>query len=85
MQLLNVAIEHRLMHVETLSYMLHQLPIDRKYRREDRPAQRHGAPGPSQSITIPQGTATWASGAARMALSAGTTNSRNTPWPCRRF
>ncbi|HTZ82104.1 MAG TPA: SUMF1/EgtB/PvdO family nonheme iron enzyme [Candidatus Acidoferrales bacterium] len=28
--LLNVAIEHRLMHVETLAYMLHQLPIDRK-------------------------------------------------------
>lgn len=28
--LLNVAIEHRLMHLETLAYMLHQLPIDRK-------------------------------------------------------
>src|SRR5579863_8392147 len=28
--LLNVAIEHRLMHVETLAYMFHQLPIDRK-------------------------------------------------------
>ena len=28
--LLNVAIEHRLMHVETLAYMLHQLPVDRK-------------------------------------------------------
>src|SRR5580698_8015009 len=28
--LLNVAIEHRLMHVETLAYMLHQLPLDRK-------------------------------------------------------
>ena len=26
--LLNVAIEHRLMHAETLSYMLHQLPIE---------------------------------------------------------
>jgi ergothioneine biosynthesis protein EgtB len=30
--LLNVAIEHRLMHVETLAYMLHQLPRDRKNR-----------------------------------------------------
>jgi len=30
--LLNVAIEHRLMHVETLSYMLHQLPLDTKVR-----------------------------------------------------
>lgn len=28
--LLNVAIEHRLMHAETLSYMLHQLPVDGK-------------------------------------------------------
>lgn len=31
-QLLNVAIEHRLMHVETLTYMLHQLPLDQKLR-----------------------------------------------------
>lgn len=28
--LLNVAIEHRLMHVETLAYMLHQLSLERK-------------------------------------------------------
>jgi iron(II)-dependent oxidoreductase len=28
--LLNVAIEHRLMHAETLAYMLHQLPFDQK-------------------------------------------------------
>jgi iron(II)-dependent oxidoreductase len=28
--LLQVAIEHRLMHLETLAYMLHQLPIDKK-------------------------------------------------------
>lgn len=32
--LLNVAIEHRLMHAETLAYMLHQLPLDRKIPRE---------------------------------------------------
>jgi ergothioneine biosynthesis protein EgtB len=31
-QLLNVAIEHRLMHVETLGYMFHQLPLDQKTR-----------------------------------------------------
>jgi ergothioneine biosynthesis protein EgtB len=30
--LLNVAIEHRLMHAETLAYMLHQMPLDRKCR-----------------------------------------------------
>lgn len=28
--LLNVAIEHRLMHAETLAYMFHQLPLDQK-------------------------------------------------------
>ena len=32
-QLLNVAIEHRFMHAETLAYMLHQLPFDRKVSR----------------------------------------------------
>jgi len=31
-QLLNVAIEHRLMHCETLAYMLHRLPLDQKLR-----------------------------------------------------
>src|ERR1700693_3679009 len=30
-RLLEVAIEHRLMHSETLCYMLHQLPLDRKF------------------------------------------------------
>ncbi len=29
-QLLNVAIEHRLMHAETLAYMFHQMPFERK-------------------------------------------------------
>jgi len=29
-QLLNVAIEHRLMHAETLAYMFHQLPFEQK-------------------------------------------------------
>jgi iron(II)-dependent oxidoreductase len=29
-QLLHVAVEHRLMHAETLTYILHQLPYDRK-------------------------------------------------------
>ncbi|MGO8983275.1 MAG: SUMF1/EgtB/PvdO family nonheme iron enzyme [Terriglobales bacterium] len=33
--LLNVAIEHRLMHIETLAYMLHRLPLDRKIGRPD--------------------------------------------------
>src|ERR1700741_151592 len=29
-QLLHVAVEHRLMHAETLAYMLHQLPLSQK-------------------------------------------------------
>ncbi|HTR11294.1 MAG TPA: SUMF1/EgtB/PvdO family nonheme iron enzyme [Paraburkholderia sp.] len=33
-QLLNVAIEHRLMHVETLAYMLHQLPLAQKHAHD---------------------------------------------------
>ena len=35
--LLNVAIEHRLMHAETLAYMLHQLPFDHKIVPARRP------------------------------------------------
>src|SRR5579864_6456045 len=35
--LLNVSIEHRLMHVETLAYMLHQLPLDNKIPHKDSP------------------------------------------------
>jgi ergothioneine biosynthesis protein EgtB len=37
-QLLNVAIEHRLMHVETLAYMLHQLPFEQKVVPSERSA-----------------------------------------------
>src|SRR6266849_494270 len=36
--LLNVAIEHRLMHAETLAYMLHQLPLERKIKTPGVPA-----------------------------------------------
>jgi len=45
--LLNVAVEHRLMHVETLAYMLHQLPLDMKVRpRVLRIALPYKASGP---------------------------------------
>ncbi len=55
--LLNVAIEHRLMHVETLAYMLHQLPLDRKVLQKD--STRLASPvASSQMITIPAGVAT---------------------------
>jgi gamma-glutamyl hercynylcysteine S-oxide synthase len=56
-RLLEVAIEHRLMHLETLCYMLHQLPVDRKCRRLAPPAPPTARRVP-QSIEIPAGRAT---------------------------
>ncbi len=58
--LLNVAIEHRLMHVETLAYMLHQLPVDRKVRQEVRQASLPSlvtAPVNHRMVEIPAGVA----------------------------
>jgi iron(II)-dependent oxidoreductase len=55
--LLNVAIEHRLMHGETLAYMLHQLPLDRKVRRQRKPELMVPAAAP-RMIEIPAGRAT---------------------------
>ncbi len=59
--LLNVAIEHRLMHAETLAYMLHQLPLDRKVRQEVRQEESLSgisAPVTQRSIEIPAGIVT---------------------------
>jgi iron(II)-dependent oxidoreductase len=59
--LLNVAIEHRLMHVETLAYMLHQLPLDRKIdRNASHENQRTQVPAPLTHgmVEIPSGLAT---------------------------
>jgi iron(II)-dependent oxidoreductase len=55
--LLHVAIEHRLMHAETLAYLLHSLPIERKIAPA---APLHDpSPAPPQSqVTIPEGIAT---------------------------
>ncbi len=50
--LLNVAIEHRLMHVETLAYMLHQLPVDRKIP-QDSPALLASEPFTPHMSEIP--------------------------------
>jgi iron(II)-dependent oxidoreductase len=55
--LLNVAIEHRLMHAETLAYMLHQLPLERKGRVAV-PATRARRPVTPQMIDIPAGAVT---------------------------
>jgi len=56
--LLNVAIEHRLMHGETLAYMLHQLPLERKVRRQRRP-ELIVTPVAPRMIEIPAGRATF--------------------------
>jgi ergothioneine biosynthesis protein EgtB len=55
--LLNVAVEHRLMHVETLSYMLHQLPLSMKLRQTDSP-QPHVQPAIPKLIAVPAGLVT---------------------------
>ena len=48
-QLLNVAIEHRLMHAETLAYMLHQLPLAQKIaERSEGEGQRPGYVPPAR-------------------------------------
>jgi ergothioneine biosynthesis protein EgtB len=55
--LLSVAIEHRLMHAETLAYMLHQLPLDRKVQHSESPILV--TPQVNQgSIEIPAGQVT---------------------------
>ena len=55
--LLNVAIEHRLMHAETLAYMLHQLPFDQKVRKPRLP-ELVVRPVEPRMIEIPAGDAT---------------------------
>lgn len=56
-QLLNVAIEHRLMHAETLAYMFHQLPLNQKIAHLAVPSLA-GEPVNPSMIDIPPGTAT---------------------------
>jgi gamma-glutamyl hercynylcysteine S-oxide synthase len=53
--LLNVAIEHRLMHVETLCYMLHQLPLEQKVRTSDLPLP-HASPAEEGMVDVPAGS-----------------------------
>jgi iron(II)-dependent oxidoreductase len=60
-QLLEVAIEHRLMHAETLAYMLHQLPLDQKVgpaASEQSAAQPLERSVKREMVTVPAGTAT---------------------------
>lgn len=55
--LLNTAIEHRLMHAETLAYMLHQLPLDKKIRQMQTNVAERGQTRP-ETIEIPEGRLT---------------------------
>jgi ergothioneine biosynthesis protein EgtB len=56
-QLMNIAIEHRLMHAETLEYMFHQLPYELKIGRAAQPAQR-ATPVTAEMVAVPEGVAT---------------------------
>jgi gamma-glutamyl hercynylcysteine S-oxide synthase len=56
--LLNVAIEHRLMHAETLCYMLHQLALTDKIPPPRPPAKVANSQIKQQMIEIPEGKAT---------------------------
>jgi iron(II)-dependent oxidoreductase len=55
--LLHVAIEHRLMHGETLAYLLHNLALERKIPQPHAHCDPRPTPRPRQ-VTIPAGTAT---------------------------
>jgi iron(II)-dependent oxidoreductase len=59
-QLLNVAIEHRLMHAETLAYLLHQLPLAYKVAQPQAatPAAAPGKVASSTMVRVPAGRAT---------------------------
>ncbi len=54
----HVAIEHRLMHAETLAYMYHQLPLDRKRPQPERGNVRSDPQVEPRQVEIPVGTAT---------------------------
>jgi gamma-glutamyl hercynylcysteine S-oxide synthase len=55
--LLNVAIEHRLMHAETLTYMLHQLPLQQKIGQRES-LQTTSGPAKPCGVQIPAGEIT---------------------------
>jgi gamma-glutamyl hercynylcysteine S-oxide synthase len=55
--LLNVAIEHRLMHAETIAYLFHNLAAQHKLPYDETVADLRPAPRPRQ-VAIPAGTAT---------------------------
>ena len=59
--LLNVAVEHRLMHAETLAYMLHRLPLDMRVRQKVRQPSSPNLAGPPvvhRVVSVPAGVVT---------------------------
>ena len=82
-RLLEVAIEHRLMHAETLSYMLHQLPVDRKLSQPAEPPPACGLHADRCRLPSRPEPRRWGWRGARAGSLAGTTSSRNTAWKCR--
>ncbi len=57
-QLFQVAFEHRLMHAETLGYLMHKLPLDAKAAPGAAGFTRAEAPRRPEMIAIPPGAAT---------------------------
>ena len=55
--LFNTALEHRLMHAETLAYMLHQLPPEKKIPQPQVDIPETGEPR-SEMIAVPEGSVT---------------------------
>jgi ergothioneine biosynthesis protein EgtB len=56
-ELMHTAVEHRLMHAETLAYMLHQLPLGRKMSESQAPLST-AETVQQAAVEIPAGTAT---------------------------
>ena len=57
-QIAQVAIEHRLMHAETLAYLIHNLPYDQKRRAGERAAGAANESNGARMIDVPAGNAT---------------------------
>jgi iron(II)-dependent oxidoreductase len=56
--ILDMALEHRLMHAETLAYLLHRLPYEVKHGHADPPLRAPAGAARAESIRIPAGRAT---------------------------
>jgi iron(II)-dependent oxidoreductase len=56
--IIDMAIEHRLMHAETLAYLLHRLPYAMKHGHADPPLKASADLTRAESVRIPAGNAT---------------------------